>query len=194
MKKVIDVNIGRINFSIEEDAYSKLEKYLKNFEASIENKDEASEVMEDIEIRVAELFQREVKYQNQVIDQNLVQSVIERLGEPESIEYRESNSKNEYKSEEDMETNRKFYRNTEDKKVAGVCSGIAAYFKLDVTLIRIIFILLVVLGIGSPILIYIVLWIVMPKAKTTSQKLEMFGISPTAENIRNYPNHSEKNK
>ncbi|MDU1905575.1 MAG: PspC domain-containing protein [Dysgonomonas sp.] len=181
MKKVIEVNIGGINFNIEDDAYMRLKSYLTDFEASLPNKEDAREIMEDVESRVAELFQKEIKYPNQVVDMNAVNSVIACLGEVDK-EKVTNNESTEFK----MKPGRKLYRNPEDKKIAGVCGGLAIYFNIDSTLIRVIFILLIFFGFGSPFLIYFILWIVMPEANTVVQKLEMYGEHVTAENIKNY--------
>lgn len=79
MKKVVEVNIGGVNFTIEDDAYIQLKAYLARFESTLPA-DEAKEIMEDIEIRVSELFQKEIKYPNQVVDEKIVDSVIRCLG------------------------------------------------------------------------------------------------------------------
>ena len=83
MKKVIEVSIGGINFTMEDDAYYRLKEYLRRFEETISDKKEAREVMEDVEARVAEIFQKEMKFSNQVVDMKLVQVVIDHLGEVE---------------------------------------------------------------------------------------------------------------
>lgn len=84
MKKVIEVSIGGINFTMEDDAYFRLKDYLKRFEETIPDKQEAREVMEDVEARVAEILQKEIKYSNQVVDMKQVQTVIDHLGEVDS--------------------------------------------------------------------------------------------------------------
>lgn len=178
MKRVIEANIGRVNFTIEDDAYINLKSYLTRFETSITNKEDVREIMEDVEIRVAEIFQKEMKYSNQVVDQKMVDNVINCLGEVD-------NSTDSNYNTEKMYTHKKLYRNVDDKKIAGVCSGLAAYSGIDVTLIRIIF-LVALIGYGSTLIIYIILWIVMPKALTIVQKLEMKGESITSENIKKY--------
>lgn len=188
MKKVVEVNIGGINFTIEDDAYIKLKSYLARFEATLPTED-AKEIMEDIEIRVSELFQKEIKYPSQVVDEKMVDTVIECLGEVDQTGAsnqtgnKETNTNNS--NNKKMRSEKKLYRNPEDKKIAGVCSGLSEYFNIDVTLMRIIFIVALFLY-GSTLLIYIVLWIAMPEALTVSQKMEMRGESVTAENIKNY--------
>ncbi len=191
MKKVIDVNIGRVNFTIEDDAYIRLKSYLANFEASLPNKEDATEIMEDVEMRIAELFQKEIRYPNQIIDMKAVNAVIECLGVVETNIDSENTNNDQQTTENKMKTEKKLYRNPDDKKIAGVCSGLGAYFNIDPTLIRIIFIILL-FGYGSAVLPYIILWIVMPEAITVSQKLEMRGEAVTAENIRDYNNNFKK--
>lgn len=186
MKKVVEVNIGGVNFTIEDDAYIQLKAYLARFESTLPA-DEAKEIMEDIEIRVSELFQKEIKYPNQVVDEKIVDSVIKCLGEVDSSEAQAENKTNSSNTfnQKKMRSEKKLYRNPDDKKIAGVCSGLAEYFNIDVTLMRIIFVV-VLFGYGATLLVYIVLWIAMPEAITRSQKMEMRGESVTAENIKNY--------
>lgn len=187
MKKVVEVSIGKINFTMEEDAYFRLKEYLRRFEETIPDREEAKEVMEDVEARVAEIFQKEKKFPNQVVDINLVQVVIDHLGEVETESKDEGQSSyTNYSSEQDYtKGNRKFYRDVDSKMVAGVCSGLSEYTGIDVTIIRVVFVVLA-FAYGTSILTYIVLWIVAPRALNVAQKLELRGYSPTAENIRKF--------
>ncbi|MDH6356002.1 phage shock protein PspC (stress-responsive transcriptional regulator) [Dysgonomonas sp. PH5-45] len=194
MKKVIDVNMGGISFSIEDDAYIQLKGYLSRFEKTINNPEDVKEVMEDVEIRIAEIFQKELRFPSQVVDSKLVDKVIDCLGdiEQQSAAENASSSSQEKKWQPDEEAPfmrnnryRKLYRDSDSKKIAGVCSGIATYFDIDVTLVRIIFAVLVFCY-GSTVVLYIALWIAMPVAQTVAQKLELRGVQPTAENIRRY--------
>lgn len=183
MKKVIDVSIGAINFTMEDDAYFSLKDYLKRFESTIPDKEEAREVMEDVEARVAEIFQKEMKYSNQVVDKQLVEIVIEYLGEVEPEKF---NTYNSNTNDQQYTTGEKrLFRDTDEKMIAGVCGGLAAYLGMDVTIVRILFVA-VFFFYGSALLAYIILWIVSPKATSVAQKLQMRGFAPTAENIRKY--------
>ena len=74
----------------------------------------------------------------------------------------------------DQRLRRRLYRDADSRVLGGVCSGMGAYFNIDVVIFRILFVLSVFMG-GAGVLIYIILWIVVPKAKTTAQKLEMKG-------------------
>ncbi|WP_165040647.1 PspC domain-containing protein [Dysgonomonas sp. ZJ709] len=190
MKKVIEVSIGGINFTVEDDAYFRLKDYLKRFEATIPDADEAREVMEDVEARVAEIFQNEMKYSNQVVNMKLVETVIDHLGVIETEfdeEAKTSTSGTRYKADNEgyQKGEKRLYRNPDEKMIAGVCTGLAAYFDVDVTIIRILFVAIFFLY-GAALITYIVIWIVAPIANTVPQKLAMRGFAPTAENIRRY--------
>lgn len=190
MKKVIDITIGKVVFTMEDDAYARLEAYLKSFEESLPDNKDRAEVMEDIELRIAELFEKESKFPRQVIDLKIVESVISCLGEVESEKFEKtSNSSSQSNTYNNMKTSKKLYRNPDDKKIAGVCSGIAAYFEIDPTIIRLIFVILFISG-GSGVLAYIILWVVMEQADTVAKKLEMRGEPVTAENIKNYTDNN----
>lgn len=189
MKKVIEVSIGGVNFSMEEDAYYRLQGYLRRFEDTIPDKIEAKEVMEDVEARVAEIFLKEKKYPNQVVDLKLVQIVIDHLGEIESdtaTSDENVSGSGGYKNSSGYTVGeKKLYRDTDNKVLGGVCSGLSAYFNVDVTLIRILF-AFTAFFYGITIFLYIILWIAMPKARYVLDKLRMHGYAPTAENIKKY--------
>jgi len=194
MKKVIDVSIGGINFTMEDDAYYRLQGYLRRFEDTIPDKVEAKEVMEDVEARVAEIFQKEMRFPNQVVDMKLVQTVIDHLGEigtePESGTDSFSGG---YKNTEGYTLGeKKLYRDGDNKILGGVCSGMSAYFNVDVTLIRVLF-AFTAFFYGITVFLYIILWIAMPKARYVLDKLRMHGYAPTAENIRKYNYEHKQN-
>ncbi|MFV0467947.1 MAG: PspC domain-containing protein [Dysgonomonas sp.] len=185
MKKVIDINIGGTNFAMEDDAFIRLKTYLSKFEATISNPEDVKEVMEDIELRVAEIFQKELKNSNQVIGEALVDKVIECLGEVDEMPRGKSENTGNTPPFESATLNKRLYRDVDDKKIAGICSGVAAYFNVDVTLVRVLFLVAVVCY-STGFWLYIILWIAVPEAITISQKLQMRGIPVTAENIRKY--------
>lgn len=194
MKKVISVNVGGICFTIEIDAYEILKDYLDDFETSLEKSD-AKEIMEDVEMRIAEIFQETIKTTERVVDENLVNRAISILGKPEKEKATEKDKKprndNSFsqlrdKIEKTISSRRhRFYRDPDSKKVAGICSGIAEYFDIDVTIVRFITILSILTGVS--VLVYIVIWIVTPEALSSVQKLELRGLPITSENIKKYP-------
>lgn len=190
MKKVVDINIAGSRFSIEEDAFSALKSYLKRFEASIENKEEAKEIMEDVELRVAELFQKEIKVPNQVVNIEMVNSLINCMGDFDTTtegSTSASSSNYEYQTNNETRLMKKLYRSSEDNRIAGVCGGLSVYLDVDPTLIRILFLAALIFA-GSTFWVYLVIWFITPKAETIVQKLEMRGIPVTAENIKNFGN------
>ncbi|MDR1983209.1 MAG: PspC domain-containing protein [Prevotellaceae bacterium] len=196
MKKVISVNVGGICFTIEIDAYEMLKDYLDDFEASLEKSD-AKEIMEDVEMRIAEIFQETIKTTERVVDENLVNRTISILGKPDGeTNSQTKKSKNDNSFSEAMNQiedkirdlrskYQRFYRDPDGKKIAGICSGIAEYFSFDVTIVR--FVALILIFTGFSIIIYIVLWIVTPEALSSVQKLELRGLPITSENIKKYP-------
>lgn len=177
MNKVMDICIGHINFIIDENAYLKLKNYLKQFESTITCQDEVDKIMEDVEARIAEIFTSEIKFTGQVIDIRLVDEVIERFG------VFEANTEEPKKEQNYSGKRKRLFRDVDRRNFAGVCSGLSYYMNIDVSVIRVFFVIFNFFY-GCTSLIYILLWIAIPKAKTATQKLIMRGIAPTAENIR----------
>lgn len=191
MKTTITINLGGIVFHIDDDAYEMLHTYLLAVEKQFVSEDERKEVMTDIEARLSELFTEILANKRDVIMKEDVSKVVEIMGEPEDFIDDETTEQsfNSAKSES-RKTNysqkgtRKLYRDPDNRLLGGVCSGLGAYLNVDSLIIRIVFILLAVPGMGSGIFIYLILWIAIPEAHTTAQKLEMRGEPITIENIK----------
>lgn len=183
MKKTVSINISGFAFVIEEEAYAALQKYLTTIRGYFTSDDGVDEIMTDIEIRIAELFKERLGEQREVIDQSDVFFIIGVLGQPEAFideETDESSESEQHKS--GKRRRRRIFRDPDHKSIGGVASGLAAYFGIDPIWMRLLFIILTFGGF-SGIPIYIIMWIVMPMAKTASDKLEMRGEPVTAENI-----------
>lgn len=188
MKKTISIALAGISFIVEEDAYQVLDNYLEAFRAGMPER-EAAEVMEDVEQRIAELFTEQIKSPAQVVTLPLVEQVIDRLGYPNEGRAQGAKTRRS-QTVVDEPVRKRLYRDPDNVAIGGVCSGLAAYFNLDVIIIRLIFVILLLAGsLGLPI--YLVMWIAVPKARTVAQKLEMRGLAPTAENIRRYASRSK---
>lgn len=186
MKKVVSAGVGGCNFSIEEDAYDKLSSYLNEFRMRADMGNLTSEVMDDVEARICELFSSRIRTSKEVVTLSMVENVISQLGMPDdSTGTGESNNKEESKKEKKMEGTKKFYRDPDAKVIGGVCGGLAAYFNIDVVIIRIIFVALLLAGTAG-FWAYIILWIVAPLAKTSAQKCELRGLSVTADNMAKF--------
>ena len=180
MNKTVTINISGIIFHIEEDAYEKLSKYLSTIKGYFSKTDGGSEIMSDIEARIAEMLQGKTSAVKQVVLMADVDSVMETMGKPEEFagenieENSNSNSQNNSQTESTEPIKKRLFRDPDHKAVGGVCSGIASYFDVDLVWIRLAMFLLIFFG-GLSLWIYIILWIVIPEAKTTAEKLAMKG-------------------
>ena len=187
MKKVINAGIGGRSFAMEEDAYSKLKKYLDAFRKGGKLGPQGEEVMEDLEERIAELFAEGVNPYRNVVDVYLVERVISQLGMPDGEPYLENGTDPISDIFSGNRPSRKFYRNPHNKSIAGVCSGIATYLNIDVLLVRILFVVALFLG-SSGFWIYVILWIAAPVAQTPAQMCELYGIPATEDNMNRFRN------
>jgi phage shock protein PspC (stress-responsive transcriptional regulator) len=183
MNKTVNINLGGMFFHIDEDAYQKLSRYFEAIKRSLTNSNGQDEIIKDIEMRIAELFTEKHSSGKQVISIRELDEVIAVMGQPE--DYRIDNEENEATNPNfttQTKGNRKLYRDKDGGIIGGVLSGLGYYFGIEKVWIRIIFlILLFTFGIG--IIPYIILWIVMPEAVTTSEKLEMTGEPVNISNI-----------
>ena len=188
MKKTLNVAIGGCSFTIDDDAYKALEEYLDSFKAGLDNSSSSNEVMDELEMRIADLLKEKIG-RREVIDISMVDAVLNQIGPISTRTVRSEESTSQQTEQQyrtgNQETVRKFYRDAEGKKIAGVCSGLALYLNIDVTLVRIIFLVAFLCG-SAGFWIYIVLWIVAPEARTAAEKCELRGIPATAENIRRF--------
>ena len=172
MNKTVSISLAGFSFIIEEQAYEKLNAYLQALRNSLE-KDEADEVMYDIEIRIAEIF-RENLDKREVVNSDDVEKVIAQIGTPEAIEGQsEENAEQEIPQEK---TKKELFRDMKRGKIAGVCAGLAQYFGMDISLMRIIWILVFIFTVGFvSVVAYVILWVVLPEAETASDFLKMQG-------------------
>lgn len=185
MKKITNANIGGRSFVMDEDAYERLERFLAHFRQKVDALD-ANEVQNDLEARIAELFTQEILYPEQVVTLAMVNRVAARLGMPDGSaeDNNESFSDSSY-SYSQAEVRHRIYRDVEHKQIAGVCSGLAAYFDIDPALIRIIMVVLLLTG-SVGFWLYIIVWIVAPKAITPIEKCELRGWPVTPENLAKF--------
>jgi phage shock protein PspC (stress-responsive transcriptional regulator) len=183
MNKTISINLGGMFFHIDEDAYQKLTRYFDAVKRSL-SADGRDEIMKDIESRIAELFQERIQNDKQVIGLVEIDAVIGIMGQPEDYKIdAEAPNTNSYNTFYTKSNAKKLYRDKENNIIGGVASGFGHYFNIDPVWIRLLFVIIVVAGFGSPILIYLILMIIIPEAITTSQKLEMKGEDVTISNI-----------
>ncbi len=188
MKKTFTINISGSIFHIDDDAFEKLQRYLQLLNRHFGTAIEGQEILQDIEARIAELFIEKTGNKVEVITNEMVDEVIARMGKPEDFMEpgeEEASAKAQAAGaaqEGEPQIRRRLYRDGDNRVLGGVCSGLGAYFNIDPVILRVIFVLVLFMG-GASILLYLILWIVVPKAKTTAQRLEMRGKEATISNI-----------
>lgn len=203
MNKTLTINISGIVFNIEEDAYETLKSYLGKIKRHFSNEEGCEEIVADIESRLAEILKAKIHAGKQVLVMSDINEAIAMMGQPE--DFADTNSSEENKKQETHSTGaaqanysnkrRRVFRDPDSKILGGVCSGIANYFDIDPLWIR-LGLVVMFFGFGSGLLLYIILWIIIPEARTTAEKLEMRGepvdvntisktIKDEAENLKN---------
>ena len=186
MKKTLTVNLGGTVHHIDEDAYVLLDNYLNNLKYHFRTEPDADEIVRDMENRIAELFSEYISHGQQVITIENVEEVIARMGKPEEINSESDSSTNvddSYRASDNGESpKRRLFRNPDDKILGGVVSGLAAYFGWDVAWTRIA-VLVCGIFLHGFILAYIIAWIIIPMARTATEKLQMKGEPVNMENI-----------
>ena len=183
MNKTVNINIGGLFFHMDEDAYQKMSKYFEAVKRSLSNSSGQDEIMKDIEMRVAELITERQLSDRTVVNNADVEDVIKIMGQPE--DYRIDDEAEAPKTENYYASSgrKKLYRDKDRGTIAGVCTGLGHYFGVEALWFKIVFLIFVFAGFGSGIIAYFVLWIAIPKANTTSEKLEMTGQPVTISNI-----------
>lgn len=183
MNKTVNINLAGIFFHIDEDAYLKLQNYLEAIKRSFDNTPGSEEIIADIEARIAELFKEKMKTERQVISSREVEEVIAIMGQPEDYVVDEDIFEEIPPERKTYRTKRALYRDVENSYLGGVSSGLAHYMGIRAMWIRLLWILLTLGSSGAFILIYIALWIFVPEAVTTAEKLAMRGEPVNISNI-----------
>jgi phage shock protein PspC (stress-responsive transcriptional regulator) len=184
MKKTIHINIAGHAFGIDEDAYDELNSYLEEVKAKLGDTDEAKETLEDINLRIAELFRGVHPDASSSVTLEDVKEVIKTLGDPGDYETPDDPDKaTESKTRETPYVKKQLFRDPDNRVLGGVCSGLGNYFGTDPLLFRLLFILATFLY-GTSVLVYLILWIAIPKAVTMQQRIMMTGGAPGSESWR----------
>jgi len=183
MNKTVNANIGGVVFHIEEDAYEKLRKYLDTIKANLSGTEGRDEIMQDIEARIAELFNEELRSVRQVITPADLEVVIDAMGQPGEVAGNDHQEGPGSASASSQRSNRRLYRDPDDKVIGGVCSGVSHYIGIDPVWLRLVFAATFFIA-GAGFWLYIILLVILPKARTTAEKLEMKGQPVTAKSIK----------
>lgn len=177
MKKTINVAIGGCGFTLEEDAYKLMNEYLEGFKAALDESSVNDNVMDELEGRIADLLKQRMGG-CEVATSVMVQEIIDQIGYPEGYTAKPNNT--EYGI-----APKKFFRDSDEKKIAGVCSGLAIYFDVDVVLIRVLFLIALFCGTAG-FWAYIAVWIVAPETHSPEDKCALRGLPQTSENLRRF--------
>jgi phage shock protein PspC (stress-responsive transcriptional regulator) len=169
MNKVVNINLSGLVFSIDELAYEQLKSYLDGLKQHFAGTEGAAEITADIEARIAELLQTKLTDRQTVIQLDDVKEVIAMMGDPRQIDGEEEQPRSQQQHQQHAHTTsephavKKLRRDPNHKTLGGVCAGLANYFGVDMIIPRILF-LVALFGYGSGLLLYILLWIVIPEA------------------------------
>jgi phage shock protein PspC (stress-responsive transcriptional regulator) len=178
MNEITRIHIAKVAYDIEVSAKKQLEKYIKSLESYTQD----SEVLADIEIRMTELLAERNVAANGVIGTEDVAAIRKQLGEP--YEFADGDGDIAVGAVRESDESHRLYRSMDDAVLGGVLSGIAAYFKVNPLWTRLIFILIAFISFGLALPVYIVLWIILPQARTAAQKLQLAGKPVTLASIR----------
>ena len=226
MKEVMNIGIGGKSFVVETSAYEILKDYLELFSSKIKP-GESSEVMEDIESRIAELCSENINAYKNVVTESIVVKIVTQLGLPNGESYRpfqgaaagaakgaagaatgaatgastgtSAGAAGSYSGAagaaygagaEEQRVPKKLFRDSDDKMIGGVCSGLGFYLGADPVLVRVLFRIALLFG-TLGFWVYLIIWIVAPLAVNPVQKCEMRGLAPTAENLGKFSNKSK---
>lgn len=185
MNKTVNINLAGTSFHIDENAFGKLQRYLDAIRKSLSDPQGGDEIMQDIEARIAELFSEKLETSAQVVTLKELDEVIAVMGQPEDYMVDEEIFTDAPPSgkRKSTSTGRKLYRDLDNRFISGVSAGLGHYFNVDSIWIRLTWIILVLLGFGTPILVYILLWILVPGAESTAEKIRMSGDPVNISNI-----------
>lgn len=203
MKKTIRINLAGLVFNIDEDAYLKLDSYLKAIERKFSGTEDGREIISDIEARIAELLREKAPSENEAVSTHHVDYIVETMGRPNDYDYdyeQTSASVQNYPKAEQLydksvsflkktlgqgHSKRRLFRDPDNRYLGGVVAGLAAYMGVPVHYARIAVAVLMLLANAPVIFMYIILWVAIPEAKTSAEKLEMRGDEVNLDNIEN---------
>jgi len=188
MNEITRIHIAKVAYDIEVNAKKQLEKYIKSLETYTQD----AEVLADIEIRITELLAERNVAAGAVIGTEDVAAIRKQLGEP--YEFADEDGDIAVGAVNENDDSRRLYRSLDDAVLGGVLSGIAAYFKVNPLWTRLVFLLVAFITAGFGILLYIVLWIILPPARTAAEKLQLAGKPVTLESIRELNIAAESNQ
>ena len=185
MNKTVNINLAGTFFHIDEDAFSRLQRYLEAIKRSFTDSQGRDEIVSDIEARIAELFAEKMEHDKMVISVKQVDEVIAVMGQPEDYLVDDDIFEDGPKQKRPAQSGsgKKLYRDTDTQYISGVSAGLGHYLGIDAIWIRLLWIILTITTGGTFLLIYVLFWVIVPEAATTSEKLSMRGKPVNISNI-----------
>ena len=187
MNKTVNINLAGVFFHIDEDAYLKLSRYLEAIKRSFTDSQGRSEIIADIEARIAELFSERIQNDKQVVGIKLVDEVIGIMGQPEDylVDDEIFEDQPNYSKQQRTKSGptKKLYRDTDNSYIGGVAAGLSHYLGIDMIWVRLLWVLFALMSGGTFTIIYLVFWALVPEAGTTAEKLTMTGEAVNISNI-----------
>lgn len=183
MKEIKRIHIAKVQYDVEVGAKKALEEYLKALEVYSHDDD----IVREVEIRITEILDDRGVKKGGVITQADVEALKDQLGKPQ--EFMDEDDEAIVEVVDDVTSNRKLFRDTDHAVFGGVLAGIAAFFKVNIAVVRLVFIIVALASFGTALLVYIVLWIAVPPARTAADKLQMAGRPVTVHAIREMNEH-----
>ena len=177
MNEVTRIHLGRQPYTVSVEAHKELKAYLADIEKKVGDKD----VIQEVELRMSELLTERGVSGEKVVLPSDVEYLKEQLGSPDDFG---DNEGEPVDPKVDDKITKRLFRDTDNAIVAGVAGGVANYFGLDATLVRLVFALLVIFSFGFGVVLYLLLWLIVPPAETTSEKLQMLGRPVTLEALK----------
>ena len=190
MKKVTNISLAKIAFSIEEDAYEVLKEYLARIEAHFASIEDGDEVLADIESGIAEKLTARLGKSANVATLDIIEEIIGEMGQVEDIVgneseeavYEENSQKESAQKEKTDFSQKRLFRDLDNAILGGVASGIANYLSVDPVFVRLAFVIAIFFN-GLGVIAYLILWLIVPAAKTTAEKYQMRGETITLSKI-----------
>ncbi len=184
MNKTVNINLAGTFFHIDENAFGKLQRYFEAIKKSLSDPQGSDEILRDIEARVAELFTEKIESSSHVVTLKEVDEVIAVMGQPEDYMVDEEIFEDApLRPKARRSSHKQLFRDIDNKFIAGVSSGLGHYLGIDAIWVRLLWILLTVFSSGIFIVFYIIFWILVPAAESTSDKLKMSGEAVNISNI-----------
>lgn len=182
MNKVTTINLNGKAYQVEEAGYAVLKEYLEEADRKLGDIPDKQDVLADFEQAIAEKADKRLNFNKTVLDESEIKQIIKEMG---PVEGDESTSSKYEERQEAPSAPKRLYRVREGKVFAGICNGFAAYFGIDVAVVRIIFVLLGLVTQGFAFLLYLVLIFVMPVADTDEKLAAAYGVPFNAKEVLN---------